>query len=195
MKPLILASSSPRRRDILESLGIQYRIEKAKYDEPRIAGLSPAELATLHARRKIETLIDANPRLKEQWVLAADTLISKNGTIYEKPETRTEARKMMNAFSGDTHEVITAIALRSPGDKPIETRLSVNAVTFAKLQVEQIDAYLDLKEWDGVAGGYRIQGKAAFFITKITGSWSGIVGLPIHLLYDILRASGYALPL
>ncbi len=99
---------------------------------------------------------------------------------------------MLRAFSGRTHRVITAISLFDLATKYVSTRTSASEVTFMELDDQQIENYLDSGEWQGVAGSYRIQGLGSCFISRIEGSYSGIVGLPIHELYAILREHGYA---
>jgi septum formation protein len=192
MEPIILASTSPRRQDILRSLGIPFSVLSPDYGEPFIEGISPKELAETHAMKKVESVMRMQLKMTVPWILGADTLISLDGRIYEKPEDRDKAREMIRSFSGKTHEVITAISLFHAETQYTSTKTSVSRVSFMELDDAQIEGYLDTGEWQGVAGGYRIQGLASCFISRIEGSWSGIVGLPIHELYAILREHGYA---
>lgn len=192
MEPIILASTSPRRQDILRSLGIPFSVLSPDYGEPFIEDISPKELAETHSMKKVESVMRMQLKMTVPWILGADTLINLDGRICEKPENRDEAREMIKSFSGKTHEVITAISLFHAETQYTSTKTSINRVTFMELDDAQIEGYLDTGEWQGVAGGYRIQGLASCFITKIEGSWSGIVGLPIHELYAILREHGYA---
>ncbi|HET7839453.1 MAG TPA: Maf family protein, partial [Rectinemataceae bacterium] len=131
------------------------------------------------------------PRL----VLAADTLVcvSDRGseTALGKPRDLAEARSMIALLSGRSHQVHTGLALLDRWSGRLETVRSDSTVHFAKMEAEEIEAYLDTGEWRGVAGAYRVQGAAALHIARIEGSWSGIVGLPIHELYVILRAADY----
>lgn len=192
MEAIILASTSPRRQDILHSLNIPFSVLTPDYEEPVIPGMKPVELAELNSMKKVESVIRMHLKINIPWILGADTLICMEDIIYEKPANRDEAKKMLQAFSGKTQHVITAISLYDSETKYISTRTSTSSVSFMQLDDTQIERYLDTGEWQGVAGGYRIQGLASCFIDKIEGSYSGIVGLPIHELYDILREHGYA---
>jgi len=192
MEAIILASTSPRRQDILHSLNIPFSVLTPDYEEPVIEGMKPVELAELNSMKKVESVIRMHLQINIPWILGADTLIFMDNIIYEKPANRDEAKKMLQTFSGKTQQVITAISLYDSETKYISTRTSTSSVSFIQLDDTQIENYLDTGEWQGVAGGYRIQGLASCFINKIEGSYSGIVGLPIHELYDILREHGYA---
>jgi septum formation protein len=192
MEAVILASTSPRRQDILRSLNIPFSVLTPNYDEPVIKGMKPGELAELNSMKKVESVIRMHLQINTPWILGADTLICMNDIIYGKPANRDDAQAMLKAFSGNKQQVLTAISLYDSKTKYISTRTSTSTVSFMQLDDTQIDRYLDTGEWQGVAGGYRIQGLASCFIDKIEGSYSGIVGLPIHELYDILREHGYA---
>lgn len=194
MEPIILASTSPRRQEILKNLGIPFSVFSPDYDEPMIAGLSPAELAEMHSIKKVESIMRTQLNINAPWILGADTLISLDGAIYGKPADRESARSMIARFAGKTHQVITAITLYDSRLNFISSRTSSSDVTFTELDDGQIEQYLNSGEWQGVAGGYRIQGLGAFYVSKIVGSYSGIVGLPIHELYAILREHGYVFP-
>jgi septum formation protein len=192
MEPIILASTSPRRQDILRTLNIPFSILTPNYDEHIIEGMSPQELTEFHSLKKIESVLQMHPQIIIRWILGADTLICIQNKTFGKPKDRIEARSMLEEFSGNSHQVITAISLYDSKTKQHSTRTSVSTVSFMDLDSNQIDNYLDTGEWQGVAGGYRIQGLASCFITNIEGSYTGIVGLPIHDLYAILREHGYA---
>ncbi len=191
MEPIILASTSPRRQEILRNLGIPFSVLSPVYDEPMIPHLKPIELAELHSMKKVESIIRMNLQISMPWVLGADTLICADDSIYGKPSNRDEARTMISHLSGRTHEVITAVSIFSLAINYISTKTSTSRVTFMEMDDKQTENYLDTGEWQGVAGGYRIQGLASCFISEISGSYSGIVGLPIHELYVILRELGY----
>ena len=177
MEAIILASTSPRRQDILHSLNIPFSVLTPDYEEPVIPGMKPVELAELNSMKKVESVIRMHLQINIPWILGADTLICMEDIIYEKPSDRDEAKKMLQTFSGKTQQVITAISLYDSGTKYISTRTSTSSVSFMQLDDKQIENYLDTGEWQGVAGGYRIQGLASCFIDKIEGSYSGIVGL------------------
>lgn len=191
MEPIVLASTSPRRQEILKELGIPFRVMTPDYDEPEIPGLAPESIAELHSMKKLESVMRSQVDINAPWILGADTLISLDGKVYGKPSDRDDAERMLRDFSGRTHSVITGISLFDAKINFISSRTSISTVTFMKLNDTQINRYLETGEWQGVAGAYRIQGLAACFIERIEGSWSGIVGLPIHDLYAILREHGY----
>jgi septum formation protein len=192
MEPIILASTSPRRQDIMRGLNIPFTVMTPSYDEAIIEGMSPENLAEFHSMKKVESVMRMNLQFTVRWILGADTLICIDDEIYEKPADRDEAERMLKNFSGRTHQVITAISLFDSATNYISSKTSRSNVTFMELDDTQISRYLDNGEWQGVAGGYRIQGLGGCFIAKIEGSYSGIVGLPIHELYAILREHGYA---
>ncbi len=191
MEPIILASTSPRRQEILRNLGIPFSVLSPVYDEPSIPGMKPTDLAELHSMKKVESIIRMKVQISIPWVLGADTIVCADESIYGKPSNRDEARDMLVHLSGRTHEVITSVSMFSSGINYISTKTSISRVTFMKLDAKQTENYLDTGEWQGVAGGYRIQGLASCFIREISGSYSGIVGLPIHELYAIMRELGY----
>ncbi|MDR1748371.1 MAG: Maf family protein, partial [Spirochaetaceae bacterium] len=180
MEPLILASSSLRRQDILRNLDIPFQVVIPDIEERYEAGMSPEEGTEFIAIKKVETA--AKKLSKKQavsWVLGADTLITLDGRTYGKPEDREQASEFLRAFSGKTQKIITAIALFNGKNSFLSTRLSINHLTFTKMTDEEIEDYLSTGEWQGVAGGYRIQNKGSCFISNIEGSYSAIVGLPI----------------
>ena len=194
MEPIILASSSPRRQEILKSLNIPFKVMIPNIEET-VPDDIPIEKAPEYiATKKIDAVVRTFP--PEQtipWILGADTIIVLNGQMYGKPSSREEAGAFLRKFSGKTHKVITAIAVFNGQLNYLDTRTNISTVTFKKLTEEEINWYLDSGEWYGVAGGYRMQGKAAFFITKMTGSYSSIVGLPISDFYDIMSQQNYSL--
>jgi septum formation protein len=181
---IILASASPRRDELLRQIGIVPIIRPAHIDEELIRHDDPARLATELAAAKALAVVDrAEDGLA---ILGADTVVAVAGEILEKPSDRADAARMVRLLSGRTHQVITGIAVvRRPGDPPV-ARFAESHVTFAELSDVAIDEYLASGEWRGVAGAYRIQGVAARYITWLAGSYSNVVGLPLHLVYSIL---------
>ena len=143
------------------------------------------------AIRKVKKVMEITEDEQPLWVFGADTLIALNGVIYGKPLDREDARRMLKAFEGREHRVITAIALYSGRKKTIDCRSLVSTVTFAALSDGEIEWYLNSEEWKDAAGSYKIQGLAACFISSINGSYSSIVGLPLREFYTILRDNGY----
>ena len=192
MEPIILASSSPRRQEILKMLKIPYRVIMPNIDETISSMLSHDEIPELLAREKVTAVIRSLPVGQEiPWVLGADTIISFNGTIYGKPQNQDEAFEFLKAFSGHTHTILTAIVLYNGRTRLTTSKLCKTEVTFSELTDDEIQWYVDTGEWHGAAGGYRIQSLASMFIKHINGSYSGAIGLPISELYDILKEQGY----
>lgn len=192
MEPIILASSSPRRQDILKMLKIPYRVIMPNIDETISSMLDHEEIPELLAREKVSAVIRSLPVGQEiPWVLGADTIISFEGNIYGKPENQEQAFEFLKSFQGKKHTIITAIVLYNGKKRSTTSRICKTDVTFTNLSDEEIQWYVDTGEWHGAAGGYRIQSLASMFISKIEGSYSGAIGLPIYELYDILKEQGY----
>jgi septum formation protein len=184
---LILASASPRRRELLARLGIEpARIVHADIDEsPRKAEL-PRDYARRMAREKAAA-VDGGAA----FVLAGDTVVAAGRRILPKAEDVATARRCLELLSGRRHRVLSAIALRAP-DGTLRERLSETVVRFKPLSGEEIAAYLAGGEWHGKAGGYAIQGSAEGLIAWIGGSHSGVVGLPLFETRALLKAAGFA---
>lgn len=193
MEPIILASSSPRRQEILKFLNIPFIVNPADIDETIPDDIKPEEAAEFLAARKIDAVARKIPAENEiGWILAADTIILHKNKIFGKPKNQDEAREFLNSLQGTTHKVITGIALFNGTAHYMTTRTSVNKVTFAAMSEEdEIESYLETSEWHGAAGAYRIQGKASCFIKKIEGTESSVMGLPIFELYDMLKEQNY----
>jgi len=196
METIVLASSSARRREILDNLRLPYIRMEPDIDESGWEALLPPErvlaLAEAKARAAAERLHVGDPRL----VLGADTLVCPPSSIPSeasamgKPRDRAEARLMIRTLAGTEHLVHTGIALFDRQSGQIWTARSDSRVRFAPMTELDIECYLDSGDWEGAAGAYKIQGEAALFIERIEGSWSGIVGLPLRELYVILFNAG-----
>ena len=192
MEPIILASSSPRRQEILKMLKIPFRVIIPNIDETVLSAIETEQVPELLARQKITEVIHSLPPKQEiPWVLGADTIVTQNGKIFGKPQSVEEAVEFLKLFQGNTHTTITALALYNGRTKNITTRICKTQVTFNPMSDEEIQWYVDTGEWHGAAGGYRIQSLASMFISHIDGSYSGAIGLPISELYDILTEQGY----
>ena len=189
--PLVLASASPRRRDLLARIGIvPDRILPTETDEtPRREEL-PRQLA---ARLAAEKAAAAAARAPGALVLAADTVVGVGRRILPKAETEAEARRCLELLSGRRHHVYTGVALRRP-DGGCGTRLVDTVVTFQRLTEAQIAAYLAGGEWQGKAGGYAIQGGAEMFVRFLSGSHSNVIGLPLFETAQLLRGAGWLRP-
>jgi septum formation protein len=184
---LVLASASPRRRELLERIGLRLQVVPVDLDEsPR-----PGEVARPYAvRLAAEKCAAAVVRLggDDPAVLAADTVVVVEGEIFGKPAGEDEAAAMLRRLSGRRHEVVTAYHIRHRGTA-IERAVST-AVTFRLLSPPEIDAYVASGEWRGKAGGYAVQGIAALFTTELRGSLTNVIGLPLAEVVADLRAAG-----
>ena len=193
MEPIILASSSPRRQEILKMLKIPFRVIIPNIDETLTTAIELEQIPELLAREKVTAVIHAQPAGQEiPWVLGADTLIIFEDKILGKPQTHEMAVEYLQKLQGKTHTVITSIVLYNGHTHETSTRTCKTKVTFANMTDQEIEWYAETGEWHGAAGGYRIQSLASCFIQKIEGSYSGAVGLPIFELYDILKEQGYS---
>lgn len=194
MEPIILASSSPRRQEILNMLGIPFRVIMPNIDETLTVMLEPDDVPELLAREKVTAVLNSLPPEQEiPWILGADTVIIKNEKIYGKPENQEQAEEYLHDLQGGTHTVVTALVLYDGRRKITLSETTKTRVTFSPMSDEEIRWYAETGEWHGAAGGYRIQGIASCFIKNIDGSQSCVAGLPINTLYDILKKQGYSL--
>jgi septum formation protein len=196
MQSIILASSSPRRRELLAGLGIEFEVFSPETDESIRDGLPVRRRVVALAEDKARAVSAALPG-ERRLILAADTLVclprrlGKREEALGKPADREDARRMLAALAGRSHEVHTGLALLDPGKGRMASSSSRSWVRFASMSGAEIEAYLDFGDWEGVAGAYRIQGRAALDIERIDGSWSCIVGLPLRELYVMLTKSGF----
>lgn len=194
MEPIILASSSPRRQEILKMLKIPFRVIIPNIDETLVNSIDLEQVPELLAREKVTAVIHSLPAGQEiPWVLGADTLIKIDDKIIGKPENHDQAVEYLKMLQGRKHEVITAIVLYNGRNHETSSKICKTEVTFAPMTDSEIEWYVETGEWHGAAGGYRIQSLAACFISKIEGSYYGAVGLPIFELYDILKSQGYSI--
>lgn len=194
MKPIILASSSPRRQEILKLLNIPFQVKVSNFDENYPSDIDLRQVPEFLASKKVETIAKTYPAGHEiPWILGADTMIFFDGKLYGKPADNIEAAKFMQEFQGKTHEVITGLALFNGDLLYASSKTVVTKVTFAPMTTEEIEWYVETGDWHGAAGGYRIQGLASCFIEKIEGTSSNVVGLPIFDLYDMLKEQNYSI--
>lgn len=187
---LILASASPRRLALLGQIGVvPDAVRAADLDETPRKNELPREHARRLAREKAETVAALEPGAL---VLGADTVVACGRRILPKAETETEARQCLALLSGRAHRVYTAVVLVH-ADGRLAERVSESRVVFKRLGAGEADAYLACGEWRGKAGGYAIQGHAATFIRLLTGSHSGVVGLPLFETGALLAGAGFPL--
>lgn len=181
--PLVLASASPRRRELLTQAGIACEVQPADIDETPHAGEAPLDFVRRVAREKA-LAVDGVGRP----VLGADTEVVLDGVILGKPKDADDARRMLRALSGRAHEVVSAVAVVSNGR--CDDRLVVARVWMRALGDDEIDAYCGTDEpWDK-AGAYAVQGRAAAFVERIDGSYTAVVGLPLFEALALLRDAG-----
>ncbi|MFN2459082.1 MAG: nucleoside triphosphate pyrophosphatase [Candidatus Velthaea sp.] len=191
MKPLVavaLASESPRRRELLSSLGLRVEIVPTSYDEGPLPGLVPADVAMQHARGKA-----AGARASGALIVAADTVVDCDGCVLGKPRDRSEARAMVARLSGREHLVHTAFALRDDGSGRGVTHCETTRVRFAQLDDAVMDAYAASGDGLDKAGAYGIQGFAATLVERVDGDYFTVVGFPLAAFARALPRLGYRL--
>jgi septum formation protein len=189
--PLILASASPRRLDLLVQAGrAPHSVEPCDIDEITLKGETPRLVARRLAMTKARAAAARSPGA---FVLAADTVVAVGRRMLGKPRTQAEAASMLGLISGRGHRVFTAVALIAP-DGRSGTRMTETRVKFKRLTTAEIDALLQSGEWRGAAGGYRIQGLAGAHVITLIGSYSGVVGLPLYETMGLLGGLGYVPP-
>ncbi|MDR0599604.1 MAG: Maf family protein [Treponema sp.] len=191
MEPIILASASARRQEYFKLLGLPFNIMPAKLDEIPPPGQSPEEHTRDMAVKKIQAILDRLQGRIPHWICGADTVVSVGGEIFGKPRDPAGARAMLEKLQGREHEVSTSVALYRGKTKTMDCRSVRSEVVFAPLSEEELEWYLNTGEWQGAAGGYKIQGLGGCFISEIRGSYSAIVGLPMREFYDMLIVNGY----
>jgi len=181
---LILASSSPQRRQLLASAGIPFQVVDPPLAEPdgHVSSLPPAERAEALAYFKARTVADQHP---DAIVLAADTVVSEGGRVLGKPTDAADARRMLAAISGTRHQVITGIAVVYPHGRRVIAS-DITYVTMRKMSPEEIERYVASGEWIDKAGAYAIQLTADRYVQKLEGSFTNVVGLPMELVTRLL---------
>ena len=182
---LYLASQSPRRRDLLDQLGVDYGLLEVAVPEQRLPGEPPEDYVSRVAREKAGAGLLKVLAAPNVTVLGADTEVVLDDIVYGKPNDAADARRMLRELSGRNHRVVSAIWLVSAGRE--EHALSISEVSFAELSDWQIDAYVTTGECMGKAGAYAIQGRAAAFVAHLSGSYSGVMGLPLFEMATLLR--------
>jgi septum formation protein len=185
-----LASASPRRLELLQSLGLDVHVVPSGYHEPDRAELAPRELATEHARAKCETVA---MRFPNDVVVAADTVVDVDGTAFNKPADAADARRMLAALSGRTHVVHTSLAICAGGTTTVECEST--RVTFFPLEPGEIDRYVASGEPFDKAGGYGIQAHGASLVERIDGDFYTVMGFPLARFVRTLRRLGFVLPI
>jgi septum formation protein len=185
--PLILASASPRRRDLLETAGLTFQIIPSDIHEEDYPFTDPKSYARLLAETKALSVSNRHP---DSWVIGADSIVVIDGNVLEKPTSISEARQMIQMLSGNTHEVHTAFAIACKQNARLFSDVVSTAVSFKPLTEYEIEWYVHTSEPYDKAGGYAIQGLGSFMVKHITGSYTNVVGLPVCEVVDYLYKQG-----
>ena len=191
---LVLASASPRRLQLLGQIGVEPdKLLPSEIDETPGRRELPRGLARRLAQTKAEVArhnSTRDPGLQGSYILAADTVVAVGRRILPKPEVTEEARACLQLLSGRAHRVYTGLCLITPKGR-VRGRLVETRVRFKRLSSAEIDSYLTCAEWEGKAGGYAIQGRAGAFVTRLIGSYTNVVGLPLYETMSLLTGEGY----
>src|SRR3989338_3517264 len=187
MKQIILASASPRRKDLMKRLFKKFIVCKSSYNEDNSLPLSPIKLTQYHALEKGK---DVAKHFKSGIVISADTIVAYNNKVLGKPSSKENAMEMLKLISGKEHEVITAFAVIDINKKRIIRDYEVTKVKMKLLTDKEINDYINYEKPFDHAGAYAIQGKAAVFVEKIEGDYFNVVGLPLFKLNNILKKLG-----
>jgi len=183
-----LASGSPRRRELLQQIGVSFRVVGTAVEEAVRPGEAPPAYVARLAAAKADAGWARSRDPTDAPVLAADTAVVLDGKVLGKPADRQDAEGMLRQLSGRTHEVLTAIALRTTGG--LESRISRSEVTFRSIAAVEVQDYWETGEPGDKAGAYAIQGRAAVFIADLRGSYSGVMGLPLFETAELLDRAG-----
>ena len=185
---LILASSSPQRKKLLETIGITPDdIVPANIDETPKKNEKPKDFALRMSKEKALSVAKNN---LNSFILSGDTIVAAGRRIIGKPSSKNEAEKILKLLSGRRHSVLSAFTLIKPDCSEI-TKVVVSRVKFGRLSDKDINEYLDTNEWQGKAGGYAIQGCASAFVPWISGSYTGVMGFPMNEIKNVLESSGW----
>ncbi len=191
MKTIALASSSPRRKKILEDLSIPFIIINPPFDEVIPLDMSYGLIPEYFAREKVLSVVPLLSDKTITHVIGLDTIVMHNNTIYGKPTDINDARKTLQSLSGTEHSVLTGIAVLNTKTNKIISKTSTNYIKVSEFTDSDIEWYLSKNEWQDAAGAYKIQGCFQRFIYHIEGSFSSVMGLPIFDFYDIMQSQEY----
>jgi septum formation protein len=180
---IVLASASPRRAELLRAAGIEFLVRPADVDESLHDGEPPETYVMRVAEAKAHAI---RAHLPDAAILAADTTVVVDHHVLGKPDGAEDAQRMLRLLSGRSHEVITGVVLVAP-NRPVDARVASTTVEFAALTEEEIKWYTETGEPLDKAGAYAIQGFASRFVTRIVGSYSNVVGLPVALVYEMIH--------
>jgi septum formation protein len=183
----ILASASPRRRELLTSIGIEFEVRPSHVPEVHEPGETPQEYVARLSRDKAHALASEFP---DRWVIAADTTVVFHDELLEKPSDEADAVRMLGTLAGQTHVVYTGVTLENTEREWRETRVTESEVRMLPLSQGEIEWYVATREPFDKAGAYAVQGIGSMFIESVHGSFTNVVGLPLATLYQMLRKAG-----
>jgi septum formation protein len=189
MERILLASTSPRRKELLRSIGVPFRVRAPRVDERSDLPDLPPDQARVLAERKLRAVLADRGALR--WVLACDTVVDVDGVVLGKPDDRRQAGGFLRRLAGREHSVHTGIAMFSAAAGSVDVRLATTRVLFRDLAEDEVEWYLRSGEWRGAAGAYRVQSRGALLVASLAGSYSNVVGLPLETFYGMLLTAGY----
>ena len=191
MKTIILASASPRRRDILKKIGLEFTVDASRYEEKLNSGLKPRALARFLSLEKAQSVA---ARHRDALIIAAETFILFKGQVLGKPHTKREALRMLRRLNGGMHTVITGFTIIDTKSGKKMSRSAETRVYFRRLTMKGIESYVASGEPLDKAGGYAIQGLGATLVRKIEGDFLNVVGLPLNMVVQSLKEFGVNVP-
>lgn len=187
MTRFILASSSPRRRELLASIGVEFDVVPSHVPEEHQPGEAPEEYVARLSREKAHAIAAQHP---SRWIIAADTTVLLGDQLLEKPLDEHDAARMLSLIAGRTHTVYTGVTVQNVERRYQETRVAESEVRMLPLPPEDVEWYVRTGEPMDKAGAYAVQGMGAMFIDSIHGSYTNVVGLPLAMLFQMLRKAG-----
>lgn len=187
MRKIILASGSPRRKQILEQVGLNFTVEVSDYEEKSIPGVSPSEFVETLSLEKANVVAKNH---NDAIIIGADTIVVLDNQILGKPKTKQDAREILKKLSGNTHSVFTGFTIIDTVNKRTITNHVETKIRFKNLSEEEILAYIETGEPMDKAGAYGVQDKGALFVEHIEGDYSSVMGLPIVKIFEILKELG-----
>ena len=191
METIILASGSPRRRELLSKVKLPFKVIPPHIAEEYSSNEPVTEQVARLARGKVDAILELFKTESPRWVLGLDTAVEVDGKVLGKPSGPEEAHAMLRLLSARVHRVYTGLALLVERGKPVEQEVVRTEVKFRAMTDQELRSYVDAGEWTGAAGAYRIQERGAFYVEWIHGSYSNVVGLPLEAFYGILVRNAY----
>ncbi len=191
-KDIILASNSPRRKQLFKELNFPFKTMPSSFKEPDYVetDMAPVQYSIFNAQQKADEVAE---KLSNALVIGMDTIAEFQGRVLEKPKDRAHAKDMIKYLRGSQHEVITGICIRDADSEHKVTAAETTKVTFTNMSDNDVEKYLDLGVWEDVAAGYAIQGVGALFVEKIEGDYFNVVGCPIFRLSHLMKEIGMPL--